>query len=156
MTPRPLETRMADAIRMLAVDAVEQARSGHPGAPMGMADIAVALWGSRPLLESLGIRLPAALASLMDRVAYAATPEVLDQAAALIPEELVDACSIAGTADECARRLHALAERGFGHLALWPFAPSGQDVGSVVDRLVTEVIPRVGRRTTGESERNVS
>jgi len=118
--------------------------------------IAVALWGSRPLLESLGIRLPAALASLMDRVAYAATPEVLDQAAALIPEELVDACSIAGTADECARRLHALAERGFGHLALWPFAPSGQDVGSVVDRLVTEVIPRVGRRTTGESERNVS
>jgi transketolase len=39
-----LTTRMADAIRMLAVDAVQQANSGHPGAPMGMADIAVALW----------------------------------------------------------------------------------------------------------------
>eukprot|EP01041_Mallomonas_annulata_P015368 gene15368-32527_t len=36
---------MANAIRMLAVDAVEQAKSGHPGAPMGMADMAVALWG---------------------------------------------------------------------------------------------------------------
>jgi transketolase len=35
---------MADAIRMLAVDAVEAAKSGHPGAPMGMAEIAVALW----------------------------------------------------------------------------------------------------------------
>ena len=35
---------MADAIRMLAVDAVEKAKSGHPGAPMGMAEIAVALW----------------------------------------------------------------------------------------------------------------
>ena len=35
---------MADAVRMLAVDAVERAKSGHPGAPMGMADIAVALW----------------------------------------------------------------------------------------------------------------
>jgi transketolase len=35
---------MANAIRMLAVDAVEKARSGHPGAPMGMAEIAVALW----------------------------------------------------------------------------------------------------------------
>jgi transketolase len=35
---------MADAIRMLAVDSVEKARSGHPGAPMGMAEIAVALW----------------------------------------------------------------------------------------------------------------
>ncbi len=36
--------RMADAIRALAMDSVEQARSGHPGAPMGMADMAVALW----------------------------------------------------------------------------------------------------------------
>jgi transketolase len=37
---------MANAIRALAMDAVQQANSGHPGAPMGMADIAVALWGS--------------------------------------------------------------------------------------------------------------
>ena len=36
---------MASAIRALAMDAVQQANSGHPGAPMGMADIAVALWG---------------------------------------------------------------------------------------------------------------
>jgi transketolase len=35
---------MANAIRMLAVDAVEKAKSGHPGAPMGMADIAEVLW----------------------------------------------------------------------------------------------------------------
>ncbi len=38
-------TLMANAIRALAMDAVQQANSGHPGAPMGMADIAVALWG---------------------------------------------------------------------------------------------------------------
>ncbi|MBK0391307.1 transketolase [Ramlibacter algicola] len=37
--------QMANAIRVLAMDAVQQANSGHPGAPMGMADIAVALWG---------------------------------------------------------------------------------------------------------------
>ena len=36
---------MANAIRALAMDAVQQANSGHPGAPMGMAEIAVALWG---------------------------------------------------------------------------------------------------------------
>ena len=35
---------MANAIRALAMDAVQRANSGHPGAPMGMADIAVALW----------------------------------------------------------------------------------------------------------------
>src|SRR3954469_4221108 len=38
-------THMANAIRALAMDAVQQANSGHPGAPMGMAEIAVALWG---------------------------------------------------------------------------------------------------------------
>jgi transketolase len=36
--------RLANALRMLSVDAVEQAKSGHPGAPMGMADIAEVLW----------------------------------------------------------------------------------------------------------------
>ncbi|MGN6236240.1 transketolase [Dyella sp.] len=36
----------ASALRALAMDAVQQANSGHPGAPMGMAEMAVALWGS--------------------------------------------------------------------------------------------------------------
>ena len=35
---------MANAVRALAMDAVQKANSGHPGMPMGMADIAVALW----------------------------------------------------------------------------------------------------------------
>src|SRR6188472_3649479 len=39
------DTRLlADAIRALAMDAVQAAKSGHPGMPMGMAEIAVALW----------------------------------------------------------------------------------------------------------------
>ncbi|MGD9919991.1 MAG: transketolase, partial [Pseudorhodoplanes sp.] len=36
--------RMANAIRALAMDAVEQAKSGHPGLPMGAADIATVLF----------------------------------------------------------------------------------------------------------------
>jgi transketolase len=36
--------RMADAIRALAIDAVERSQSGHPGLPMGMADVATSLW----------------------------------------------------------------------------------------------------------------
>jgi transketolase len=43
-TPVSLSSSMANAIRALAMDAVQQANSGHPGAPMGMADIGVALW----------------------------------------------------------------------------------------------------------------
>ncbi len=38
---------MADALRALAMDAVQAANSGHPGAPMGMAEMASALWGGR-------------------------------------------------------------------------------------------------------------
>jgi len=41
---RASEAQMANAIRALAMDAVEAAKSGHPGMPMGMAEIAVALW----------------------------------------------------------------------------------------------------------------
>ena len=37
-------TTLANAIRALSMDAIEQANSGHPGAPMGMADIAEVLW----------------------------------------------------------------------------------------------------------------
>ncbi len=39
-----LDRQCAHALRFLAIDAVEQANSGHPGMPMGMAEIAVALW----------------------------------------------------------------------------------------------------------------
>jgi len=42
--PRAPDNDLANAIRALAMDAVEAAKSGHPGMPMGMAEIAVALW----------------------------------------------------------------------------------------------------------------
>lgn len=38
------QASLANAIRILAMDGVQQANSGHPGAPMGMAEMAVALW----------------------------------------------------------------------------------------------------------------
>ncbi|MGI1679313.1 MAG: transketolase [Cellvibrionaceae bacterium] len=40
----PSRNELANAIRALSMDAVQQANSGHPGAPMGMADIAEVLW----------------------------------------------------------------------------------------------------------------
>ena len=44
MTPRDRHDRMANAIRFLSMDAVEKANSGHPGLPMGAADIATVLY----------------------------------------------------------------------------------------------------------------
>ena len=43
-TAQASQRELANAIRFLAIDAVNQAKSGHPGAPMGMADIAEVLW----------------------------------------------------------------------------------------------------------------
>ncbi|WP_100656298.1 transketolase [Alteromonas flava] len=45
MSNTPPRRELANAIRALSMDAVQKAKSGHPGAPMGMADIAQVLWG---------------------------------------------------------------------------------------------------------------
>ena len=47
---------MANAIRFLSLDAVEKAKSGHPGLPMGMADVATVLW--RDSLTARGLPTP--------------------------------------------------------------------------------------------------
>jgi transketolase len=44
MSNSPTHQLMANALRGLAIDGVEQAKSGHPGAPMGLADVATVLW----------------------------------------------------------------------------------------------------------------
>src|SRR2546421_782156 len=44
VTAKATDAELANSIRALAMDAVEAAKSGHPGMPMGMADVAVALW----------------------------------------------------------------------------------------------------------------
>ena len=52
------ERRMADAIRALAIDAVEAAKSGHPGMPMGMADLATVLWSRTLKFDAADPRWP--------------------------------------------------------------------------------------------------
>ena len=42
--PKATPEQMANAIRVLAMDGVEKAKSGHPGMPMGMADVATVLF----------------------------------------------------------------------------------------------------------------
>ena len=56
--PAAAERRMADAVRALALDAVEAARSGHPGLPLRMADAAAALWTRQLRFDAADPRWP--------------------------------------------------------------------------------------------------
>src|SRR5438445_667430 len=61
---RAQHTAMANAIRTLAMDAVEQAKSGHPGLPMGAADVATVLFAD----NGISIDGPLSLADAVDQV----------------------------------------------------------------------------------------
>src|SRR5215813_3860757 len=56
-TPPP-QTAMANAVRFLAADAVEKANSGHPGMPMGMADVATVLFSRFLKFDAAAPRWP--------------------------------------------------------------------------------------------------
>nr|WP_113889294.1 transketolase [Roseiarcus fermentans] len=58
MTPAVAHAAMANAVRFLAVDAVEKAKSGHPGMPMGMADVATVLFGKFLKFDPAASRWP--------------------------------------------------------------------------------------------------
>jgi transketolase len=46
-----IEQQATDALRILSIDAVQRANSGHPGMPMGMADIAAVLWSQFLIID---------------------------------------------------------------------------------------------------------
>ena len=56
--PRTRDTMMANAIRALAIDAIEAANSGHPGLPLGMADVATVLWSQFLKFDAADPRWP--------------------------------------------------------------------------------------------------
>src|SRR5690554_5127479 len=55
---RPARRVLANAVRALSMDAVQAANSGHPGMPMGMADIAEVLWNDHPRHNPANPRWP--------------------------------------------------------------------------------------------------
>ena len=51
MTSSELDRSSINTIRTLAIDAIQKAKSGHPGTPMGMAPVAYALWQKRLIFD---------------------------------------------------------------------------------------------------------
>jgi 5,10-methylenetetrahydromethanopterin reductase len=109
--------------------------------------VAVAVWGSFPILKELDLGLPTELIQYMESRPYSLEAEVIDGAARLIPASLIDDLSLTGSPERCAERIQSLIERGIDQISIWPFAPLGADVDDTVRAFVEAVVPRVIDRT---------
>lgn len=109
--------------------------------------VAVALWGSFPILKELDLGLPKELIEYMESQPYSLEPAVIDGAARLIPATLIDDLSLTGDPERCAERIQSLAERGIDQISIWPFAPTGLSIDDTVKAFVEHVVPRVLDRT---------
>lgn len=105
--------------------------------------VLVSLVSSRPILDRLGISLPGPLRDHLDRTGWAFPRETPEQAAALLPDDLLDTFAIFGTPADCLRRLTEIRSCGIDHLTFVVFAPPGSTVDEVAARLAVDVIPHL-------------
>jgi 5,10-methylenetetrahydromethanopterin reductase len=105
--------------------------------------VAVAMWGSREVLGEIGVALPPDVLRFMAQHPYRYEPALLAELARRLPEELLDAFSVAGTAEEVAAKLVRIGRMGIGQAALWLFPPGGHDLEATLRALAADVIPRV-------------
>jgi 5,10-methylenetetrahydromethanopterin reductase len=106
----------------------------------------VALWSSLDIVDQLplGAPVPDALLHYMRTTQKSFHPEVMHPGMALVPDELMDALSLAGTPDECAAKVRMLREVAGGRideLVLLPCPAPGQTKVDIVTRFAEEVFP---------------
>jgi 5,10-methylenetetrahydromethanopterin reductase len=75
--------------------------------------------------------------------------ESIDECASHLTDEILDAFSVAGTPDQCARKLAEIARLGVQELAMVALPAKGQTVEDVARRLAHEVIPQVRATLSG-------
>jgi alkanesulfonate monooxygenase SsuD/methylene tetrahydromethanopterin reductase-like flavin-dependent oxidoreductase (luciferase family) len=89
-----------------------------------------------------GLTVPAALARHLEGLSYAYDPRPFQEAAAHVPDEFVDAVTLAGPPDEVAAGVIRLARSGIRQFMLYPMAPGGR-IETTVERFQQEVMPLV-------------
>jgi 5,10-methylenetetrahydromethanopterin reductase len=106
---------------------------------------------SRTILDQLGIVLPAELADRVAAGGWTYAEEEMLAAARLLPEEVVEAFAVYGTAQECARRLREIRSCGANQLAFVVLPGTGMTWEEVAMRIAREVLPQVaGDGVAGE------
>lgn len=101
---------------------------------------------SRPILDRIGIELPAALRDHLDATGWRYPAETPLEASRLLPDELIDAFSITGTPEQCRRRLQEIRDLGIDHVTFVLFAPGGntqQGLEGLIRRIAADVVAPV-------------
>jgi 5,10-methylenetetrahydromethanopterin reductase len=104
--------------------------------------IAFLLWSSYPnrdFVSQAGLEVPAELEAMIAKRDY----ELMFGAGPLIPEAFVDAFAWAGTPEEVAAKIGAIADVGIRRFGTWVLPPSGGDVETVIELIAGRVMPAV-------------
>jgi len=89
-----------------------------------------------------GLSVPPPLAARLEGLSYSHDPRPLQEAAAFVPDEFVDAVALAGPPDDVAAGVIRLAKSGIGQFLLYPMSPDGR-IETTIERFQREVMPRV-------------
>jgi 5,10-methylenetetrahydromethanopterin reductase len=92
-----------------------------------------------------GLALPARLQETITALGYTHDAALLAPAAALVPDNFVDAITLAGTVEDVATQVVRLVRQGVTHVMVYPIAPDG-DVERMLRSFAHEVMPRVRER----------
>lgn len=95
---------------------------------------------SRPILDTLGLELPAKLREHLDETGWRYPRETPAEASALLPDHIVDAFAIYGTPEQAQERLAAVRACGIDHVTFVLFPPKGETYEGLARRIATDVV----------------
>src|SRR5690606_3046678 len=95
---------------------------------------------SRPILDRLGIDVPPALRQHLESTGWRYPTETPEQASALLPDHIVDAFAVHGTADECRARLSDIRAAGIDHMSFVLFPAADDSLNRLAERISLDVV----------------
>jgi 5,10-methylenetetrahydromethanopterin reductase len=135
-----------DIVSRVNVCISDDPRAAKDAMRTGLVATLVSQYPEFRIFQIADVRVPAELATVVaafrETHGYTHDAEATARLAALVPDEIVDAFTLAGTLDEVTKRLTRIVERGVTHVMVYPVAVDG-DIETTITRFATEVLPTV-------------
>ncbi len=97
---------------------------------------------SRQILDQIGVEMPSELRSVLESYNWNVSQDVLEKTSRMLPGDLVAQFSLAGTVEECSKKLVEIVETGIDQVAILPFATPYDDKRQIIARFQNDVMPR--------------